>query len=215
MYHFFLQIVFLCDRLPRFKEWLDSELDSPKSLRRCCRSAIRSHIRPENLKNVSELEIPRFLQDFLLCKDLTAEEVDSLIWHCDRQWLSFSLQEILLEMSEQAFWDASTSCLTWCCFATNGFPTAVLHLLCQRLCMSYILRHKLLVWTSLRILNRLKLGLLGKVSGIILGVFWPEVSLKQRQTSKMTFLVDIGQKKTQQNKDKVCANHVMGLMLLI
>jgi len=68
-------MIYLCERLPHLKTWFENELDTPRSLKRCCRSAIRGHISADRIKDVYEMEIPRFLQDFLLCKDITEHDV--------------------------------------------------------------------------------------------------------------------------------------------
>lgn len=63
-------VVFLCDNVPGFKDWLTEELYSPRSLMRLCRQTLRSSLSPNGLTQVDQLDIPRDLQDFILCKDI-------------------------------------------------------------------------------------------------------------------------------------------------
>ncbi|XP_060608178.1 ankyrin repeat domain-containing protein 7-like [Ruditapes philippinarum] len=63
-------IVYLCEQVPDFKHWLMEELYQPRSLMRLCRGTLRDCLSPANLTKLHLLDIPRQLQDFLLCKDL-------------------------------------------------------------------------------------------------------------------------------------------------
>ena len=67
------QIVYLCEVVPDFKHWLMEELYQPRSLMRLCRSTLRECLSPNNLTNLNMLDIPRHLQDFLLCKELRGD----------------------------------------------------------------------------------------------------------------------------------------------
>ncbi|XP_045215823.2 putative ankyrin repeat protein RF_0381 [Mercenaria mercenaria] len=69
------QIIYLCEHVPDFKQWLIEELYTPRSLMRLCRSTVRASLSPNNLTNVHMLDIPRQLQDFILCRDIRGQDI--------------------------------------------------------------------------------------------------------------------------------------------
>lgn len=75
------QVVYLCEQVPAFRQWLMNELYTPRSLMRLCRSTLRACLSPDNLTKVHTLDIPRQLQDFILCRNLRG--VDVLQWNSD------------------------------------------------------------------------------------------------------------------------------------
>lgn len=48
-----------------FKQWLDQEIHQPTTLRRLCRKSIRKSLGPEHLKDVTQLQLPREMTDFI------------------------------------------------------------------------------------------------------------------------------------------------------
>lgn len=69
------QIVYLCEQVPTFKQWLIDELYTPRSLMRLSRSTLRASLSPDNLTKVDTLDIPKQLQDFILCRDLRGSDI--------------------------------------------------------------------------------------------------------------------------------------------
>lgn len=69
------QMVYVCDMVPEFKDWLNKELFNPRPLMRLCRGKIRSCLSPDNLTKVDKLDIPRQLQNFLLGYDIVPENL--------------------------------------------------------------------------------------------------------------------------------------------
>lgn len=69
------QIVYLCEQVPIFKQWLIDELYTPRSLMRLSRSTLRASLSPDNLTKVDTLDIPKQLQDFILCRDLRGSDI--------------------------------------------------------------------------------------------------------------------------------------------
>ena len=67
------QIIKVCEYVPEFKDWLLQELYTPKTLMRYCRGAIRGWLSPDRLNKLGELDLPMYLQDFLLAKEIRAE----------------------------------------------------------------------------------------------------------------------------------------------
>lgn len=64
------QMTYVFTLLPDFKQWVENELYNPRPLMRLCRGTIRACLSPNNLTRVSELDIPRQLQNFLLGYDI-------------------------------------------------------------------------------------------------------------------------------------------------
>ncbi|XP_052792515.1 ankyrin repeat domain-containing protein 7-like [Mya arenaria] len=69
-------ILYLCDRLPEFKAWIIEEIHTPRSLKRLSRGYIRGQLGPEGLVRASSLDLPRVLQDFLLCRDIGPKDLE-------------------------------------------------------------------------------------------------------------------------------------------
>lgn len=67
------QIIKVCEYVPEFRDWLLQELYTPKTLMRYCRGTIRSLLSPDRLCKLNELDLPQYLQDFLLARDIVAE----------------------------------------------------------------------------------------------------------------------------------------------
>ncbi|KAL3835788.1 hypothetical protein ACJMK2_021264 [Sinanodonta woodiana] len=60
----------LCERVPPFRTWLETEVNSPRTLKRLCRQEIRTILSPYRTTAIPFLEIPTLLKDFLLAKDV-------------------------------------------------------------------------------------------------------------------------------------------------
>ena len=67
------QIIKVCEYLPEFKEWLLQELYTPKTLMRYCRGCIRGLMSPNKLNKLHVLDLPQYLENFLLAKDIVAD----------------------------------------------------------------------------------------------------------------------------------------------
>ena len=67
------QIIKVCEYVPEFKDWLLQELYTPKTLMRYCRGTIRGLLSPDRLNKLHELDLPMYLQDFLLANEIRAE----------------------------------------------------------------------------------------------------------------------------------------------
>ena len=63
------EVIELCDDIPDFKMWLKKELFTPRPLMRMCRENIRTCI-GNRLLNVSDIDLPKTLEDFVLVKDI-------------------------------------------------------------------------------------------------------------------------------------------------
>ncbi|XP_052277566.1 serine/threonine-protein phosphatase 6 regulatory ankyrin repeat subunit A-like isoform X2 [Dreissena polymorpha] len=69
----YMQYVF--ERLPEFRDRLVKELYTPRTLQRLCREKIRTCLSSEGPARVMDLDLPRTLQDFVLCRDIQPEDV--------------------------------------------------------------------------------------------------------------------------------------------
>ncbi|XP_052794875.1 ankyrin repeat domain-containing protein 7-like isoform X2 [Mya arenaria] len=69
-------MLYLFERLPEFRAWISEEVQSPRSLKRLCRGYIRGQLGPEGLMHVSSFDLPRVLQDFILCRDIDPEDLN-------------------------------------------------------------------------------------------------------------------------------------------
>ncbi|KAH3830343.1 ankyrin repeat domain-containing protein 7-like [Dreissena polymorpha] len=69
----YMQNVF--ERLPEFRDRLVKELYTPRTLQRLCREKIRTCLSREGPARIMDLDLPRSLQDFVLCRDIQPEDV--------------------------------------------------------------------------------------------------------------------------------------------